>query len=335
MSLTVIKPGLLATLQDSGRRGYGRYGIITAGAMDGYAYRLANRLVSNEGEHAVLEITWSGLAVEFHDDHWIAITGGDLSPLIDGVKVPMWRPVLVKAGRVLSFQQPAAGCRAYMSVSGGFDVPPVMGSLSTYLRAGIGGYEGRALKQGDTLHAHPSRLPVDSSERNLHVDDYGGFLTAKWSVSSSGYDFTGQDAVVRVLNGRQFDAFDDDSKQALFRERFTVTPQSDRMGYRLTGSPLTLRQAKEYISEPVALGTVQVPSDGQPIILMADRQTLGGYPKIAQVASVDIPLIAQLPPGGSIRFAEISLAEAERLYAARARELRMMEAMIKHKLKEW
>ena len=148
MSITVIKPGLLVTLQDAGRRGYGRYGIITAGAMDNSAYRIANRLVGNEDDRAVLEITWSGFAVEFHSDRWVAITGGDLSPSIEGVKVPMWRPVLIKAGRVLRFQQPVTGCRAYVAVSGGFDVYQVMGSSSTYLRAGIGGYEGRPLKTG-------------------------------------------------------------------------------------------------------------------------------------------------------------------------------------------
>lgn len=333
MSITVIKPGLLVTLQDAGRRGYGRYGIITAGAMDTSAYRIANRLVGNEDEQAVLEITWSGFAVEFHSDRWVAITGGDLSPSIEGVKVPMWRPVLIKAGRVLRFQQPVTGCRAYMAVSGGFDVNHVMGSSSTYLRAGIGGYEGRPLKTGDTLHAHPSMVPVVSSER--YLDDYGGFLTAKWAVSAERYPGPGQETLIRVLKGRQYDDFDDGSKQALFGERFTVTPQSDRMGYRLSGPLLQLTHAKEYISEPVALGTVQVPADGQPIILMADRQTLGGYPKIAQVATVDISLIAQLSPGAAIRFAGISLAEAEQLYAAHVREFRMLESMIKLKLKEW
>lgn len=334
MSITVIKPGLLVTLQDAGRRGYGRYGIITAGAMDTSAYRIANRLVGNEDDQAVLEITWSGFAVEFHSNRWVAITGGDLSPSIEGVKVPMWRPVLIKAGRVLRFQQPVTGCRAYMAVSGGFDVNQVMGSSSTYLRAGIGGYEGRPLKTGDTLHAHPSMLLVVSSER--YLDDYGGFLTAKWAVfSPERYPAPGQETVIRVLKGRQYDDFDEDSKQALFGERFTVTPQSDRMGYRLSGPLLQLSHAKEYLSEPVALGTVQVPADGQPIILMADRQTLGGYPKIAQVATVDISLIAQLSPGAAIRFAGISLAEAEQLYTAHVRELRMLEAMIKLKLKEW
>ncbi|KOR89741.1 biotin-dependent carboxyltransferase family protein [Paenibacillus solani] len=333
MSITVIKPGLLVTLQDTGRYGYGKFGISPAGAMDSFAYLIANRLVGNEDEQAALEITWSGFAVEFERSLWVAITGGDLTPTIDGERVPMWRPVLIKAGSCLSFQQPVAGCRAYLAVSGGFDVPIMMNSYSTYLRAGIGGYEGRALKKGDTLSVRLSRLPLEAPERFL--DEYGGFFTVRWFVSAGGYTDSNREIEIRVLKGRQYDDFDEFSQQALFDEFFTVTPQSDRMGYRLSGPTLQVIHSNEYISEPVAVGTVQVPADGQLIILMADRQTLGGYPKIAQIASVDIPLLAQLPAGGKIRFREISLPEAEQLSSARIRELRLIEAMIKRKLKEW
>lgn len=332
MGLTVIKSGLLVTLQDAGRYGYGRYGISAGGVMDGFAYRVANVLVGNEDGAAVLEITWSGFAVEFQSDMWVAITGGDMSPAIQGTRVPMWRPVYIKAGSVLSFQQRLSGCRAYLAVSGGFEVPMVMDSYSTYLRAEIGGYEGRPLQKGDVLNAHPTRLPRVSS--GFPHDEAGTFFTVKWSVSADLYSINDQEAVVRVLRGRQYDDFDSSSKLALFRDSFRITPQSDRMGYRLSGPLLQLSQEKEYVSEPVSIGTVQVPADGQPIVLMADRQTLGGYPKIAQVASVDVPLIAQLPPGGKIRFKEITLGEAERLYTNYIRELRMTEAMIKLKLKE-
>ncbi|KOP67916.1 urea amidolyase [Bacillus sp. FJAT-18019] len=333
MSITVLKPGLLVTLQDTGRYGCGKYGISPAGAMDSFAYLIANRLVGNEDEQAALEITWSGFAVEFERSLWVAITGGDLTPTIDGERVPMWRPVLIKAGSCLSFQQPVAGCRAYLAVSGGFDVQIMMNSYSTYLRAGIGGYEGRALKKGDTLSVRLSRLPLEAPERFL--DEYGGFFTMRWFVSAGGYADSNREIEIRVLKGRQYDDFDEFSQQVLFDEFFTVTPQSDRMGYRLSGPTLQVSRSKEYISEPVALGTVQVPADGQLIILMADRQTLGGYPKIAQIASVDIPLLAQLPAGGKIRFREVSLPEAEQLSCAHIRELRLIEAMIKRKLKEW
>lgn len=332
MSITVIKPGLLVTLQDNGRYGYGQYGISPAGAMDSFAYCIANRLVGNEDEQAVLEITWSGFAMEFHHSLWIAITGGDLTPTIDGQRVPMWRPVLVKAGSCLSFQQPVTGCRAYLAVSGGFDVPILMQSYSTYLRAGIGGFEGRALKKGDVLSVRPSRIPLNPPRRFLH--EYDGFSAVRWSVSASGYAYSNPEKEIRVLKGRQFDDFDEPSQHALFRECFTITPQSDRMGYRLAGPRLQVSHSIEYISEAAALGTVQVPADGQPIILMADRQTLGGYPKIAQIASVDMSMLAQLPAGGKIRFKEVSLQEAEQLHIACIRELRLIEIMIKRKLKE-
>lgn len=333
MSITVVKPGLLVTLQDTGRYGYGKYGISPAGAMDSFACLIANRLVGNEDEQAALEITWSGFVVKFQHSLWIAITGGDLMPTIDGERVPMWRPVLIKAGSCLSFQQPVAGCRAYLAVSGGFDVPIMMNSYSTYQRAGIGGYEGRALQKGDKLPVHPSKLSLDAPRRFLN--EYGGFFTVRWSVLAGGYADSNGETGIRVLKGRQYDDFEDLSQKSFFSESFTVTPQSDRMGYRLSGPTLRVTHSNEYISEPVALGTVQVPTDGQPIILMADRQTLGGYPKIAQIASVDIPLLAQLPAGGKIRFKEVSLQEAEQLSRDRIRELRLIEAMIKRKLKEW
>lgn len=333
MSISVLKPGLLVTLQDTGRYGYGKYGISPAGAMDSFACLIANRLVGNEDKQAALEVTWSGFAVEFKLSLWIAITGGDLSPTINGERVPMWRPVSIKAGSCLSFQQPVSGCRAYLAVSGGFDVPLMMNSYSTYLRAGIGGYEGRALKKGDTLSVRPSRLQLDASQYVL--DEYDGFFTVRWSVSAGRYTNSNRETEIRVLKGRQYDDFDDDSQKSLFSACFTVTPQSDRMGYRLSGPTLQVSHNHEYISGPVALGTVQVPADGQPIILMADRQTLGGYPKIAQIASVDIPLLAQLPAGGRIRFKEVSLPEAEQLSRDHIRELRLIEAMIKRKRKEW
>ncbi|GAE05124.1 biotin-dependent carboxyltransferase family protein [Paenibacillus sp. JCM 10914] len=280
----------------------------------------------------MLEITWSGLALEIQTTMWLSITGGDLSPRVNGSKLPMWRPVRVKAGSVLSFQMPITGCRAYLAISGGFQVDPVMDSYSTYIRAGIGGYEGRPLQKGDVLHTRPSNLPLNPNE-DSRLDD-GDYYAVPWSVSAEDYALHKEQRRVRVLRGRQFEDFDNQSQQHWLGQAYQVTPQSDRMGYRLSGSPLQLISAKEYISEPVSLGTVQVPADGQPIILMADRQTLGGYPKIAQVISVDIPRIAQIPPGGRLLFEEVTLSEAESLYCRRSREMRVMEYMIRLKLKE-
>lgn len=329
MRLTVLKPGLLVTVQDLGRFGYGKHGVITAGAMDKEAHRIANWLVGNPDDAAALEITWSGFSVRVEEDGWIAVAGGDLSPRIGDMPVPMWRPVYVRKDSVLTFHHVRSGCRAYLAVSGGLDVPKVMDSRSTYLRAGIGGWQGRPLRTGDRLSAYPSRL----SHRSVDLSKLEGFFYApRWSVLPGKIPATGQEMTVRAMPGRQYEDFDEASRRGFFRQPFRIRPESDRMGYRLTGPDLRLTKAKEYVSEAVALGTIQVPADGQPIILMADRQTLGGYPKIAQIASVDIPLVAQLQPGGTLRFKEITLREAERLRGERERELAIIREMIKRKI---
>ncbi|CAM3789559.1 MULTISPECIES: 5-oxoprolinase subunit C family protein [Paenibacillus] len=329
MRLTVLKPGLLVTVQDLGRFGYGKYGVITSGAMDKESHRVANWLVGNPDEAAALEITWSGFSLRMEEDGWIAVTGGDLSPRIEDTPVPMWRPVYVRRDSVLTFQQVRFGCRAYLAVSGGLNVPKVMDSRSTYLRAGIGGWEGRPLHAGDRLSTYPSRLSNRSVDRSTIT---GAFYAPRWFALPGKIPATGQEVTVRAMPGRQYEDFDEVSQHGFFHQPFRIRPESDRMGYRLTGPDLRLTKAKEYVSEAVALGTIQVPADGQPIILMADRQTLGGYPKIAQIASVDIPLVAQLQPGGTLRFMEITLREAERLRDERERELAIVREMIKRKI---
>ncbi|WP_106765819.1 biotin-dependent carboxyltransferase family protein [Paenibacillus faecalis] len=330
MSITVIKPGLLSTVQDSGRIGYGKFGVSVSGAMDHISHRTANWLVGNHEDEATLELTWSGFTAEFGQDQWVAITGADFSPAIEGVSVPMWRPVFVRKGSRLTFHKPVSGCRAYLAVAGGMDVPEVMGSRSTYLRAGIGGFHGRALQPGDVLDVRAGGFSAPATR--LNKGDF--FYSVKWSIPAAVFLKDDHQPIIRVIRGNQFDDFDAESRRSLFDQTFQVTSQSDRMGYRLSGSPLRLSTPKEYISEAVTPGTVQVPADGQPIILMADCQTHGGYPKIAQVASVDIPLVAQVPPGGCIRFNEITLQEAEALLIDRSRKLRLLSRMIDIKLKE-
>ncbi|MBE9917579.1 biotin-dependent carboxyltransferase family protein [Paenibacillus donghaensis] len=333
MSMEVVKPGLLTTVQDLGRKGYAKYGIPKTGAMDGYAHRLANWLVGNNACEAALEITWSGFSVRFNRDMLVAITGANMAPECGRIAVPMWRPVWFRAGSELSFKRPVSGCRAYLAAAGGLDVPQVMGSRSTYLRAKVGGLHGRALQAGDMIPVKFTRhadkpLFVGAANSASEV-----FCAPAWSAAPrDGYG--GTDMVVRVTRGREYGDFREEAIQRLIAESYRVQPDSDRMGYRLSGLPLLLETQREYISEGVADGTVQVPADGQPFILMADRQTLGGYPKIAQVISVDLPLVAQLPPGGSIRFREVSIAEAERLYCEAAWELRLLRRMINYKLKE-
>jgi antagonist of KipI len=319
MSMTVIRPGLLSSIQDQGRYGFQKYGVIVSGVMDSYAARVANILVGNDQGEGVLEMTLMGPVLRLEQDMLIAITGGDMVPTINEVPVPMWRAVYVKQGSVLTYKGCKPGCRSYLAVAGGYDIPAVMGSKSTYLRAGIGGFAGRALQQADVLSL---QNPLSTQACRL-IKQLNAALTAReftatdWCAAKAHIPDASQPITVRVTGGSQYEYFTSESKEQFFNKPFRVASQSDRMGYRLVGPELTLSQPLEMISEAVALGTIQVPPDGNPIILLADRQTAGGYPKIAQVAAVDVAIIAQTRPGEQIRFQEISLQEAERLYLER------------------
>jgi antagonist of KipI len=324
--LRVLKPGLLTSVQDLGRSGYQKYGVIASGVMDQLAHRLSNILVGNEENEATLEITLLGPVIQFEKNALIAICGGDLSPSIDGIPIKMWRPIYIKKGRQLSFGHAAAGARSYLAVAGGFDIPEVMGSKSTYLRANIGGFHGRALNSGDSISFNPhgdfSQLKLDYLSGQAESEP---FTEMDWSVSSDLIPLHRRDPSIRVIRGRQFDLFSEDSKTKLFQEPFLVTPQSDRMGYRLKGPSLQLEKPEEMISEAVNFGTIQVPSEGNPIILLADRQTTGGYPKIGQIATVDLPLIVQAKPGDHIRFKEISHEKAQALYLKREENINKLK----------
>jgi len=311
MTIRVIKPGALSTLQDLGRVGYQRYGVIVDGAMDEWAHRLANLLVGNPETEATLEITLIGPRLAFEATAVIAICGADLSPHIGDREVPMERPVVLRPGNVLEFGRRRAGCRAYLAVRGGYDVAPVMGSKSTYLRGGFGGYQGRALRAGDVVGIGAAKS-----------GDGALFAAPSPPWPSRAIATAGRQPPIRVVEGAQWPLFSDDAQRAFANTEFKLTPHSDRMGYRLEGTKLVLRDPIEMISEGVSFGTIQVPPDGNAIILMADCQTTGGYPKIAQVASVDLPVLAQMMPGQTMRFELISLDVAQRLYLDREREFR-------------
>ncbi|WP_315903173.1 biotin-dependent carboxyltransferase family protein [Clostridium sp. CX1] len=318
MSIRVISPGLLTTVQDLGRYGYQKYGVIVSGAMDSYSLRAANILVGNKEDEGALEITLMGPSLSIEKGTLFSITGGDLSPTINGEPVPMWRPVYLKENSVLKFGACKSGCRAYLAVAGGFNLPEVMGSKSTYQRAEIGGYKGRMLKKDDLLQfGYPSEEASDIIKKLIEKSSSNSFAAANWYLEGELIKKNFDYITVRVMQGREFDKFTLDSKNKFFNSEFSITAQSDRMGYRLSGTTLNLEKPLEMISEAVSLGTIQVPPDGNPIILLADRQTTGGYPKIGQVASVDISRIAQLKPGDKIMFKEISLGEAEELYIER------------------
>lgn len=316
--MTIEKPGLLTSIQDLGRYGFQKYGVIASGVMDPLSHRMANILVGNEENTPTMEITLLGPVITFHETTLISICGGDLNPSIDGKPIRLYRAVLVKKGSVLRFGSCKLGCRAYLAVAGGFSVPSVMGSKSTYLRAKIGGFDGRALKLGDAVFIDsPGKLSEKIITYLLGQLKENSFVESKWSVA---LDFTPtykNESMIRVTKGRQFHLFTDESKQKLFTEPFEVTSQSDRMGYRLKGPKLALEKAQEMISEAVDFGTIQVPAEGNPIVLLADRQTTGGYQKIVQIASVDLPLVAQRKPGDHLRFVEITNEEAQQLLLER------------------
>ncbi|WP_059040561.1 5-oxoprolinase subunit C family protein [Paenibacillus rubinfantis] len=313
MSLLIEKPGLLTTVQDLGRFGVQKYGVIVSGAMDAFALRLANLLVGNAEGEAGLEITLLGPVIRFEQTALISLCGGDLSPKLNGIPVPLWRTVLAPKGSTLTFGPAKLGCRAYLAVGGGIDVPVRMNSRSTYLRAGIGGYEGRSLVAGDQLsfgEMTPRGSHLLASLAREASKESGAF--SRWAVFPEILPKYAANPIVQLIPGEEYDLFQEQSQLDLWQEQFAVLPQSDRMGYRFKGRQLQMNQSKEMISSAVTMGTVQVPPDGNPIILMADRQTTGGYPKIAQVASVDLPLLAQTNLGARVRFRKITLQEAQR-----------------------
>ena len=316
--MEVLKAGLFTSIQDLGRTGYQKYGVIVSGVMDAFSLRIANLLVGNPEPEAVMEITMVGPQLKVEKNTMIAITGADLSPMIAGERVPMWRPVYITQDTILQFGACKTGCRTYLAVAGGYHIKAVMGSQSTYLRAGIGGFSGRALSNGDVLQVSPvkdqQRPFIKKLQKNNQTKN---FVSSLWFVPEPLGLASSNNIVIRVTRGNEFSLFDAASQKKFFGNSFQITTQSDRMGYRLSGDALTLENPTEMLSEAVTFGTIQIPPDGQPIILLADCQTTGGYPKIAQVARVDLTILAQSNPGQLIHFSEISLQEAEDLYMKR------------------
>lgn len=318
MSLRILRPGLLTTVQDLGRFGYQQAGIIVSGAMDALALRVGNLLVGNPETAAGLEITLLGPRIRFNADSLIALTGAHLSPTLHGQPVALNRAVWVAAGTELAFGPAEAGCRTYLAVAGGVAVPMVLGSRSTYLRAGFGGQEGRALRAGDVLPVgEPS--PVGARLKAQLARPGAAWAAARFTPAPTLGPRPHYRPVLRTVRGPEYDQFSIESQRALWAEAFTISPQADRMGYRLQGPPLARLTDPELLSSAVTFGTVQVPNGGQPIVLGADHQTTGGYPRLAQVISVDWPALAQAVPGQALRFQEVSVREAHALYAARER----------------
>jgi antagonist of KipI len=316
MRVHVIRPGLLTTVQDLGRHGYQQYGVSVGGAMDRTAARVANILVGNPENAAVLEAMLHGPALRFDGDALVAVCGGDLAAAIGGAAVPLWRPVWIRKDTTIECGHAGTGCRAYVAVAGGIDVPPVLNSRSTYLRANFGGLEGRALRVGDSLPIGvPSAAALETMQQLLPRDHARVMSPARWNTESYAPPYTDH-PTLRVLAGCEFGWLAPESQRTLFGSEFEITPQSDRMGYRLSGPQLSFAQPREMFSGPVCAGTVQLPKSGQPILLMADCAATGGYPRVAQVITVDLPLVAQARPASRIRLQKVTLDEAHELYRA-------------------
>lgn len=286
----VLQPGVLTTIQDLGRSGWQRHGLGTAGAMDRFSLQVANLLVGNPRGEAALEIGLGGLRLRCLKDWVVAIAGADL-----GAGLPLWKSLRVRAGEELFFKSALRGAWAYLALAGGVEARSVLGSKSTCLRAKLGGFGGRAAVKGDLL---PAGSPGPMAREGRAI------------VPSEIPDYA-EPVVVSVILGPQDDLFQEASLQTFLNASFDVTPQSNRMGYRLAGPALRHRGEADVLSDAVATGSIQVPADGQPIVLMADRQTTGGYAKIATVASADLPAMAQLRPGAKVSFRSVTVDEAQ------------------------
>jgi len=301
----VLDGGLLTTVQDAGRHGFQRYGVPVSGAMDGGALRAANALVGNDDRAAALEMTLLGPRLEFLAPATIALTGADLGAVIGSAPLPAWESVTVPGGTVLSFTGARDGVRGYLAVAGGFDVPVVLGSRSTYTRSRLGGVDGRALKAGDVLRVlgtHPVADLVGAGLGARPVRQVPPALRPRY----------GNRHTLRVVLGPQEDRFTRAGVATLLTSAYRVTPQSDRMGYRLQGPPIEHTSGPDIVSDGSPLGAVQVAGDGMPIVLMADRGTAGGYTKIATVISLDVWRLAQAAAGDEVRFEAVAVEAAHR-----------------------
>ena len=306
--ITILNPGLLTTVQDGGRIGYQAFGVSVSGVMDPRAMNIANILVGNDDNEAVLECTMMGPQIRFDVSNVIAVTGGDLGASIDGQPIPTYRAVKVQAGQTLRFTGLRGGCRAFIAFAGGLDIPPVMGSRSTYMKAKIGGLEGRKLQKDDVIGF---RDPKET----IHNFDIRGFTPE--FVPRNEY-------TLRVILGPQDDMFTDEGLKTFLSETYTVTPEFDRMGCRLDGPVIAHKNGGDIISDGIAFGAIQVPSAGKPIIMLADRQTTGGYTKIANVITADFRILAQLKAGDKVRFEKTSIAAAQEALLAQRATMRIL-----------
>ena len=294
MSLTVLKPGFQETLQDLGRTGFTHLGISPAGTADSFSFRLGNLLVGNDENDAGLEMTLVGGTYRFNQSVLAVLTGSRFSATLDGTEFPFFKAVHVKKGQELDIGPSQEGARCILTVKGGFHVPQVLGSKSTHLMTRLGGYEGRALEQGDQINfGDPSKSRGPEKLEKIIEPDR---------------------SVLRVTKGLQYGQFESKIRDVFFREKFIVSQRSNRMGLRTEGPKIKAGITDEILTEGLPIGAVQVPGNGHPIISFVDHQTTGGYPKIVNVIAADLCKVGQLKPGDKFKFQLVSIAEAEKLY---------------------
>lgn len=311
MGITIKNPGILTTVQDEGRFGYQQFGVSPAGPMDTKSFYIANILAGNDRSEGVLEMTFQGAAIEFDEDNIIAITGADMSPNIDGEPVPMYQAVLVRAGSVLTFGMTNGnGCRSYVAFAGGLDIAKVMESKATLMRNELGGMDGRKLEKGDKIgFAAPKTELPNMEHRRLAPET-----------------FPKKELVLRVVRGPQDYEFTEEECRKFFWYGAKISNEFDRMGCRLEREePLHHIGDGNIITDGISFGSIQVPPNGQPIIMLADRQSTGGYTKIGSVISVDLPLLTQSMAGYKVRFVEVSIELAQELYIRRQKEFDNLE----------
>jgi KipI family sensor histidine kinase inhibitor len=310
----VLKPGFFTTVQDLGRYGYLRYGVPISGAMDTFSLVAANLLVANNPDDACLEITLIGPELQALTKTQIAITGGAASPKINGQHVPMWQTLEVQEGAVVSFGKVESGCRAYLSIRGGVDTPPVLGSRSTYVRGGFGGINGRQLKTGDIIGGFDvSLLKVGYSMPEELVPQFTGQLKA------------------RVILGPQADMFTERGITTFLSSQYKVTLEADRMGYRLEGPIIEHKAKADIISDALLPGAVQIPKNGKPIMIMRDAQTAGGYPKIAVIITPDVSTLGQAKTNDIIEFSKITIQQAHEKISEYYKFLNILSEMLTKK----
>ena len=328
MKIDIVRAGFLTSVQDLGRLGFRQFGVSVGGALDSHALRVANLLVGNDESAAGLEITLGGLRLHFVDDRIVAWCGGGFDVRLGSTSVAAGHAALVRAGQELMFNQPKVGCRCWLGISGEIDVPIVLGSRSTDLRTNFGGFDGRALRDGDEI-----ALGRNSKHAQSLVDLLREQRISSWSPPHDWSSPAQREPILRVMRGSDWNRFNDVTIQRFTNEVFIVSPDSDRMGVRLEGIELKRNHDIDLISEAVVPGTIQVPPGGRPIVLLGDCQTIGGYPKIAHVISVDLPTAAQLRLGDRVRFHEVSLTEAHQLLAERERDLAEFRVGIKLRMR--